>query len=73
MTINTMLILSIISTIFSVLSFISAIGCIAYVIGLRNSTHHISYVPLGGKKANKEEIEDKVDEIEEDLQEPYNF
>jgi len=72
MSIEWAFIINIISLIFSVLAFISAVGCIAYVIGLRNSTHQISYVPLGGKGKKDSGIEEEP-ELDDDLEEPINF
>lgn len=70
---NWLFISNIISLIFSVLAFIAAIGCISYTIGLRNSTHQISYVPLGGKaKADGAKVAED-EEVEEDLEELNNF
>ena len=71
---NWLFISNVVSLIFSVLAFIAAIGCITYTIGLRNSTHQISYVPLTGKKA-KEDADAKEDVVEEEdyLQELDNF
>lgn len=70
---NWLFISNVVSLIFSVLAFIAAIGCIAYTIGLRNSTHQISYVPLGGKKAKDDEAKDEAVEEEDYLQELDNF
>ena len=55
----------IVSGVFSVLAFIAAVGCIAYVIGLRNSTHQISYVPLKGSK--DPEVSEAPEEFNEEL------
>jgi hypothetical protein len=56
------------------LAFSAAVGCIAYTIGLRNSTHQISYVPLGGKKAKEDGGKVAEDEdVEDELQELDNF
>lgn len=68
MAINETLILvsCIVSGVFSVLAFIAAVGCIAYVVGLRNSTHQISYVPLkGGDK--EPDIAEGAEEFNEEL------
>jgi len=71
---NWLFISNIVSLIFSVLAFIAAVGCIAYTIGLRNSTHQISYVPLGGKKAKEDGGKVAEDEdVEDELQETDNF
>jgi hypothetical protein len=71
---NWLFISNIVSLIFSVLAFIAAIGCIAYTIGLRNSTHQISYVPLGNKAKDGGNVaEEKPEEEEDYLQELDNF
>lgn len=69
MAINTTLVLvsCIVSGIFAVLGFISSIACIAYVIGLRNSTHQISYVPLKGGSSKDPEPESIAEEFNEEL------
>lgn len=69
MPINETLILvsCIVSGVFSVLAFIAAVGCIAYVIGLRNSTHQISYVPLKGSSDKEPEMQEGAEEFNEEL------
>jgi hypothetical protein len=64
---------NIVSLIFSVLAFIAGVGCIAYTIGLRNSTHQISYVPLGKKAKDGGNVAEDDEDFEEDLEEPINF
>ena len=72
---NATFIVSIVAIIMSVLSFVSACGCIIYVVGLRNSTHTVSWKPLFDKKEG--EIPDVVakaeDSEDDDIYEPPTF
>lgn len=63
-----------ISLIFSILAFIAAIGCIAYTVGLRNSTHHIEWRPLTPPKTDLPgDSKDESEEDEDELYEPKNY
>jgi hypothetical protein len=67
---NLVLVLAVVATIMATLAFAAAMVCIAYVVGLRNSTHQISYVPLGGKAKDTENQADAEKEVEDLIDEP---
>ena len=58
---NATIIVSVVAIIMSTLAFVAACGCIVYVIGLRNSTHTVSWKPLFDKKGEPEETRQESD------------